>query len=852
MNKRRILVVEDEALVAANLVQTLTLLGYTVHKPVATGEDAIHAVIADKPDLVLMDIELLGTMTGIEAAEKIRAIADIPVVYLTAHTDDLCLKKAQITEPYGYIVKPAHSSELNATIEMALYRHALDRKLKESEEKFRNITQRISDLIVVLDPEGYPTYVSPSITSILGFPQDSFIGKRAGPDIIHQDDVARTEQAMKRLKNGSLAEQVEFRMKKSDGSFAVFEGNGIPVIKDGVYAGVQMVARDITKRKLAEEALQSVNERLRYLLASTSVAIYTSRTSGDFGATSITDNVLQITGYKPQDFIENSSFWIEHIHPEDKKRILDNLPKIFESGFHSYEYRFRCKDGKYIWILDDMRLGKDENGNHYEITGQWMDITERMRMEEALRESEAKYRIIVENTNYAIYIHNFEGKIIGLNENACRMVGYDNEELIGANLAKIDSGWRLPANPDLDQLLSRGSHLFERENICKDGSVIPVEVSAKVVNRRGKGTVQAFVRDISGRKRDEDALRESQKRFQALAETTSDFVWEMDANGVYTYCSPQINELWGYKPEDMIGRTPFDLMIPEDREQAIRMFTTMSESPRSFKGMVTSSRDNTGRIVVLETSGVPFFDIDGRLLGYRGISRDITERKRAEEVLRQANKKLNLLSSITRHDINNQLSVLIGYLRILEKKQPDTSFSEHFRKINAAAQRISAMIRFTREYEKIGVNVPVWQDCHTLVDIAAIQAPLEKVILKNDLPAGAEVFADPLVVKVCYNLMDNAVRYGGKITTIRFYAQESGDDPLIVCEDDGDGVPADDKEKIFEPGYGKNTGLGLFLAREILDITGISIRETGEPGKGARFEMTVPKGVWRKISGITN
>jgi PAS domain S-box-containing protein len=773
-------------------------------------------------------------------------------VYLTAHTDDLCLKKAQITEPYGYIVKPAHSSELNATIEMALYRHALDRKLKESEEKFRNITQRISDLIVVLDPEGYPTYVSPSITSILGFPQDSFIGKRAGPDIIHQDDVARTEQAMKRLKNGSLAEQVEFRMKKSDGSFAVFEGNGIPVIKDGVYAGVQMVARDITKRKLAEEALQSVNERLRYLLASTSVAIYTSRTSGDFGATSITDNVLQITGYKPQDFIENSSFWIEHIHPEDKKRILDNLPKIFESGFHSYEYRFRCKDGKYIWILDDMRLGKDENGNHYEITGQWMDITERMRMEEALRESEAKYRIIVENTNYAIYIHNFEGKIIGLNENACRMVGYDNEELIGANLAKIDSGWRLPANPDLDQLLSRGSHLFERENICKDGSVIPVEVSAKVVNRRGKGTVQAFVRDISGRKRDEDALRESQKRFQALAETTSDFVWEMDANGVYTYCSPQINELWGYKPEDMIGRTPFDLMIPEDREQAIRMFTTMSESPRSFKGMVTSSRDNTGRIVVLETSGVPFFDIDGRLLGYRGISRDITERKRAEEVLRQANKKLNLLSSITRHDINNQLSVLIGYLRILEKKQPDTSFSEHFRKINAAAQRISAMIRFTREYEKIGVNVPVWQDCHTLVDIAAIQAPLEKVILKNDLPAGAEVFADPLVVKVCYNLMDNAVRYGGKITTIRFYAQESGDDPLIVCEDDGDGVPADDKEKIFEPGYGKNTGLGLFLAREILDITGISIRETGEPGKGARFEMTVPKGVWRKISGITN
>jgi len=107
------------------------------------------------------------------------------------------------------------------------------------------------------------------------------------------------------------------------------------------------------------------------------------------------------------------------------------------------------------------------------------------------------------------------------------------------------------------------------------------------------------------------------------------------------------------------------------------------------------------------------------------------------------------------------------------------------------------------------------------------------------------VFADPLVVKVFYNLMDNAVRYGGKITTIRFSVEEPGDVHLIVCEDDGNGVPAEEKEKIFERGFGKNTGLGLALSQEILSITGITIRETGEPGKGARFEMTVPKGAWR-------
>jgi signal transduction histidine kinase len=155
------------------------------------------------------------------------------------------------------------------------------------------------------------------------------------------------------------------------------------------------------------------------------------------------------------------------------------------------------------------------------------------------------------------------------------------------------------------------------------------------------------------------------------------------------------------------------------------------------------------------------------------------------------------------------------------------------------------MIQFTKEYEEIGVKAPKWQDFRTLVNTAVKQVRFEKVIVKNYLPAGMEVFADPLIVKVCYNLIDNAVRYGGKITNIQFAIEERDGDQVIVCEDDGDGVPAGEKEKIFERGFGKNTGMGLFLAREILDITGITITETGEPGKGARFEMVVPKGMWR-------
>ncbi len=228
------------------------------------------------------------------------------------------------------------------------------------------------------------------------------------------------------------------------------------------------------------------------------------------------------------------------------------------------------------------------------------------------------------------------------------------------------------------------------------------------------------------------------------------------------------------------------------------------------------------------------------------VVRDITERKRAEDALHQANRKLNLLSGITRHDINNQLTMLQGFLALLEQKRTDPTFKDYFQKAKTTAEQISASIRFTKEYESIGVNAPVWQDCRALVDTAAQQVTPGRVMVINDLPAGTEVFADPLVRKVFYNLIDNALRYGGSdMTKIRFFSSETDNGLILTCEDDGDGINGDDKKRLFERGFGKNTGLGLFLSCEILSITGITITENSVPGNGARFEITVPGGGYR-------
>jgi signal transduction histidine kinase len=167
-----------------------------------------------------------------------------------------------------------------------------------------------------------------------------------------------------------------------------------------------------------------------------------------------------------------------------------------------------------------------------------------------------------------------------------------------------------------------------------------------------------------------------------------------------------------------------------------------------------------------------------------------------------------------------------------------------------AINQITAMIRFTKEYEEIGVHAAVWQDLQILVNRAGDGVPLGMVALKNDLPAGTEVFADPLIVKVFFNLIDNALRHTGRITAIRFSFAVKDGNGIIVCEDDGDGVASGEKERIFDRGFGKNTGFGLAISREILDITGIAITENGEPGQGARFEIVVPEGAYRSAGVV--
>jgi signal transduction histidine kinase len=253
-----------------------------------------------------------------------------------------------------------------------------------------------------------------------------------------------------------------------------------------------------------------------------------------------------------------------------------------------------------------------------------------------------------------------------------------------------------------------------------------------------------------------------------------------------------------------------------------------------FGMMVTITRD----LDVLEGAfiRVLLFILVAAVITYLSL-----QRVRAEEALRKANRQLNLMTSITRHDINNKLTAVFGFIDMAEMKVPDPTVQGYLREIDRAANEIRSQIEFTKVYQDLGTHEPRWQEPDGILPRSHVPAG---VTLTADLH-GIEMFADPMLERAFFNLLDNSLRHGERVTEIRVSSRPLGDRLSLVWEDNGVGIPAEMKEACFERGVGRNTGLGLFLVREILSLTGMTIKETGEPGKGARFEITVPKGAWR-------
>jgi PAS domain S-box-containing protein len=401
---------------------------------------------------------------------------------------------------------------------------------------------------------------------------------------------------------------------------------------------------------------------------------------------------------------------------------------------------------------------------------------------------------------------------VEVNDTLCRMLGSPAEELVGKTwecfVADDDPGSR---TDQFDGVFTGEvpSATFDKKYRRMDGSLISVRISSMPVHNED-GSVDyfvVFIQDITSLERTRQELQASNERMTVTQE------------------------------ELLAARAA----LAEKCEKLLQEESRMRESEAKFQSLLES----IGRgyppgdaprepVAVPEDAGI----IHQSLIS--GIARD----SNTDDPTDLLDRKFTLMDTITRHDTNNRLTVLRGYIELMKECTEDPALHSYLRRQERAVEAIQDITAFTRTYRDLGMKEPSWQDVAGAIRNSAGLLELKSVTIYMDL-AGLFVLADPLFEKVFYNLIENALQYGKKITRIDISAREQDEGLVIIIEDDGAGLPDDQKERIFELGVGENTGYGLFLVREILSMTRFSIRESGPAGAGARFEIVIPHGSYR-------
>lgn len=738
---------------------------------------------------------------------------------------------------------------------MVAERDQLVNTLRQSEERFRSYFDNAPYGVFIANDDGRYLEVNPEASVITGYSRDELVTMSI-PDLLpHGSMEAGARHFRSLFETGNASGELLFRHK--DGSLRYWSVDAARLSPTRFIGFVQ----DITRRKQSEDALAESEEVFREVFNNANDAIFLHEIlpDGDPGRYfRVNDIACELLGYSRDELYRMSPWDISS--PMQRENIPEIVAKIKSEGFATFEAEFQKKDGSFFPV---------EMSTHtFMLQGRKVaisiarDITRRKQAEEEIKRSERKYRELIEFANEAITVAQ-DGMLKLANARMTELTGYTEEELYTRPFREF-------IHPDdRAMVVERYQKRLSHEDIpsrytfrlsARNGDTRRVEISSIAIDYEDRPATLNFLTDITVRRQTEEALRESEEFNRGLVENIPDIVIVYGHDRKIRYVNPAANRLLGYPVQRLIGTDILSYVVPMQRSETGKhieeRLKTGSTGPLEIDILAQG-----GEQMTFITKGTPvrYHDEQAVLLLLTNISdRKILETKlvaRAEELthlsssLAIANKKLNLLGSLTRHDIINKLALISGYTSQIRKKAPDQELVPLFEKHDNALRRINDYLQFTRTYEEIGIHAPAWLNVHDMVRKASFAIPHGGIVLDIN-PAGVIVYADPLFEKIFTNLLDNSVRHGGVVTRIGVSYLKSDDGLTIIWDDDGTGIPEGEKERIFDRGYGKNTGLGLFLSREILDITGITIRETGVPGEGARFEIIVPHGKFRETEEI--
>lgn len=508
--------------------------------------------------------------------------------------------------------------------------------LRESETRYRVVAETASDAIMTIDESTKILFANPAAEKIFGYRLPELVGSsltRLVPDysrLLYSNGIANHPLDPSQRQVGLRAISVPGLHK--DGHEIPLEISFGQVFIDGKRV-LTAVVRDVTERQTAEEALQNQNEEYRLLFYSNPCPMYVcAENTLEFLA--VNEAAVNHYGYSREEFLEMTALDIRL--PEDAALLLAYVAEHPERHDAAGTWKHRRKDGSLIDVEVNWQKLDFAGRAAYMVMAN--DITEQKRAELAVRESEERYRELFENANDVIYTHDLTGNFTSLNKSGEHVTGYSRQEALKMNIADVlapdyvDTARQMLARKEQDKV----STVYELEIIAKSGRRLALEVSTRLIYAGGKPVgVQGIARDITARKGTEEALKDSEEKFRSIVETTNEWIWAIDLEGRHTYTNPAIEHILGYTVEEMLDVDVFEFLHSEDRKELEKLLPQWIVEQRGWTGLVLRWKHKHDGYRYLESNGLPVLDTAGKLVGYRGADRDITERKLAEDALAQ-------------------------------------------------------------------------------------------------------------------------------------------------------------------------------------------------------------------------
>ena len=758
-------------------------------------------------------------------------------------------------------------------------------KQKKAEESLRNCSQRYEKLfesdevgVIISDPEGKISSANPTAARMLGYsgPKE-LVGLTFLESYVDQN---QRKMLLEQLREKGYV-QGEAVLKRKDNTQLCVEAS-TTLYKDakGNVLRTESAFTEASGREKAEEELRESEGRFRSLFESIQdpVGIFVGREGHlvDYNTA-----FKRSSGYTDEE-LKGKAF-LDFVHSDDRAMVLEKyrieyseekLPLV-------YEIRGLNKKGESIPLELSVSTYK-KKGRAVGIEVIHRDITERKRYEQSLsalntygrklntaKSMEEIYELTLDAAEKTLGfefadIFRVEGKILRLvthrGKTKISSLSLPMDEDRGISVRAARTG-----NPILVPDISKEEAYVEGEEGGRSEFAVPIKIGSKVL-----GVLNVESKELDAFKERDQELLEILASHAATAISNLDRASELEAyareireskhrfeglflgNPEATIClapdfsildiNPRFRELFGYSLSEIKGKHIDEAVVPRDKVNEAEILNKKAVEGYVYHDTLRITKN--GSLIPVSISAAPI-RVEGKLIGYIGVYKDISDLKETERKLESTNEKLRVVGGLTRHDTRNKLSTITGNTYLLKKQLAGNKEDlDKLVDIETAVQQIAKIFDFARTYEMLGAEDHVYVDVEKTVNEAISLFPsLDNIKIVNDCH-GLTVLADSLLRQLFYNLIDNSLKYGQRATKIRAYYERTGQDELrLVYEDDGAGIPSAEKPRLFKEGYstGGSTGYGLYLIKKMIEVYGWSIQETGEPDKGARFTMAIPR-----------